>query len=166
MATTGRVQTRRTLSYSQATYHLQGNAAIAAPAATYAPRKKVAYTKGSGIRRQLPLILILAGLLCAFGFVILVQTARTAQVSKQVSSLRGELLRVRSENEILEKDISALESAGRIQSNATNKLQMVIPSDDDLITVRLPNPRPPSDVLVETPPQRNGWLNALLGLLE
>lgn len=171
MATGARGGTRRTLSYSQATYYMQGNAALASPdvRAYNAPRATLprpAVRKTVSLRRQIPLIFALCALTCALGFAVLAQCARCTQISKEVGTLRKELTRVQNENEVLHKDISTLESAGRIQSYATNQLQMVVPSAEEVVTVRLPNPRPPSDKLVDTPPQRMGWLNTLLGFLD
>ena len=172
MATGIRSGTRRPLSYSQATYYSQGSAALASThtdaRAYIVPRAKMTrpMRKEESLRRQLPLILALCVVTCLLGFAVLTQYARCTQVSKEVGTLQRELERVQSENEVLQKDISTLESAGRIQSYATNQLKMVVPSQADTVTVRLPNPRPPSDKLVDTPPQRMGWLNALLRFLD
>lgn len=172
MATGARGGTRRTLSYSQATYYMQGNAALASAHANVhaynAPRATMSrpVRKEVTLRRQMPLILALCALTCVLGFAVLTQYARCTQVSKEVGTLRNELNRVQGENEVLHKDISTMESAGRIQSYATNQLKMVVPSQEEIVTVRLPNPRPPSDKLVETPPQCMGWLNTLLGFLD
>lgn len=172
MATGARSGTRRTLSYSQATYYMQGNAALASPRtdvhAYSVPRATAPKParKGITLRRQLPLIVVLCTLTCALGFAVLAQYARCTRVSKEVGTLRSELTRVQSENEVLQKDISTLESASRIQSYATNQLDMIVPSQEDIVTVRLPDPRPPTDELVDAPPQRAGWLNTVLGFLE
>jgi len=170
MAMGQRGGTRRALSYSQATYYMQGSAALATDngRAYNVPRatmKRPARNQVS-LRRQVPLVLALCVLTSILGFAVLAQYARCTQVSKEVGTLRKELERVQGENEVLRKDMSTLESASRIRSYATNQLQMVIPSEEDIVTVRLPNPRPPSDKLVETPPQRLGWLNTLLGFLD
>ncbi|HML47445.1 MAG TPA: hypothetical protein PKE04_11935, partial [Clostridia bacterium] len=69
MATGARGGTRRTLSYSQATYYMQGNAALAsahANARAYnVPRATMSrpVRKEVALRRQMPLILALCAVL-------------------------------------------------------------------------------------------------------
>lgn len=171
MAVVARPKVRRGSSYSQAMYYVHGSSALAPAAArsydaarkpTVAPSRSTAFS----LRRQMPLVLALAAVLFIFGFVLLIQISNCSQAAKEVGTLRMELAEIQKQNEVLQKDISAMESASRIQAYATNDLGMTVPAQEDIITVRLPNPRPPTDTLVETPPKTTGWLNTLLGYLD